>query len=48
MELIHGKQIKALSNSGATSLQLLFPENSRSTRLGEQPRQREHVLPMNV
>lgn len=33
MELIRAGQIKAFSNSGVTSRQLLFPENSKSTRL---------------
>jgi len=33
MELIRAAQIQAFSNSGVTSRQLLFPENSSSTRL---------------
>lgn len=33
MELIRGADICQLSNSGVTSRQLLFPENSRSTRI---------------
>jgi quercetin dioxygenase-like cupin family protein len=33
MELIRATEIKAFSNSGVTSRQLLFPENSRSGRL---------------
>ena len=33
MELIRAGQIQAFSNSGVTSRQLLFPENSSSTRL---------------
>ena len=33
MELIRAGQIPELSNSGVTSRQLLFPENSASTRL---------------
>jgi quercetin dioxygenase-like cupin family protein len=33
MELIRASDISELSNSGVTSRQLLFPENSTSTRL---------------
>lgn len=33
MELIWGGEIASFSNSGVTSRQLLFPENSRSERL---------------
>ena len=33
MELIRAAQIREFSNSGVTSRQLLFPENSSSTRL---------------
>lgn len=33
MELIRGIQIRSFSNSGVTSSQLLFPENSTSERL---------------
>lgn len=33
MELIRAGQIQVFSNSGVTSRQLLFPENSSSTRL---------------
>lgn len=33
MEFIPGSDIKVLSNSGVESLQLLFPENSSSTRV---------------
>lgn len=33
MEFIPGRDIKVLSNSGVESLQLLFPENSSSTRV---------------
>jgi len=33
MELIRAAQIREFSNSGITSHQLLFPENSSSTRL---------------
>jgi quercetin dioxygenase-like cupin family protein len=33
MELIRAGQIQAFSNTGVTSRQLLFPENSSSTRL---------------
>jgi quercetin dioxygenase-like cupin family protein len=33
MELIRAAQLPVLSNSGVTSRQLLFPENSSSTRL---------------
>jgi quercetin dioxygenase-like cupin family protein len=33
MELIHAADTKSFSNSGVTSRQLLFPENSRSARL---------------
>ena len=33
MELIRAAHIRELSNSGVTSRQLLFPENSSSTRL---------------
>ena len=33
MELIRAAQIREFSNSGVTSRQLLFPENSTSTRL---------------
>jgi quercetin dioxygenase-like cupin family protein len=33
MEMIRATEIKAFSNSGVTSRQLLFPENSRSGRL---------------
>jgi mannose-6-phosphate isomerase-like protein (cupin superfamily) len=33
MELIHAGQIQEFSNSGVTSRQLLFPENSASSRL---------------
>jgi quercetin dioxygenase-like cupin family protein len=33
MELIRAAQIREFSNSGVTSCQLLFPENSSSTRL---------------
>ena len=33
MELIRAKDVPALSNSGITSRQLLFPENSRSKRV---------------
>jgi len=33
MELIRGIQIRSFSNSGVTSRQLLFPENSSSERM---------------
>ena len=33
MELIRAGEVKAFSNSGVTSRQLIFPENSRSQRL---------------
>src|SRR5205809_866576 len=33
MEFIPGSEIKAFSNSGVESQQLLFPENSSSTRV---------------
>jgi quercetin dioxygenase-like cupin family protein len=33
MELIRAVEVKSFSNSGVTSRQLLFPENSRSARL---------------
>ena len=33
MELIRAKEVVALSNSGVTSKQLVFPENSRSERI---------------
>ncbi|HEY7139049.1 MAG TPA: cupin domain-containing protein [Methylomirabilota bacterium] len=33
MELIRAAEVKSFSNSGVTSRQLLFPENSRSARL---------------
>jgi quercetin dioxygenase-like cupin family protein len=33
VELIRAKDVPALSNSGITSRQLLFPENSRSKRV---------------
>jgi quercetin dioxygenase-like cupin family protein len=33
MELIRAEEVKSFSNSGVTSRQLLFPENSRSVRL---------------
>lgn len=33
MELIRANEVPALSNSGITSRQLLFPENSRSRRV---------------
>ena len=33
MELIRAAEVKEFSNAGVTSRQLLFPENSRSTRI---------------
>ena len=33
MELIRAEEVKQFSNSGVVSRQLLFPENSRSTRI---------------
>jgi quercetin dioxygenase-like cupin family protein len=33
MELIHARDVRAFSNSGVTSHQLIFPENSKSERL---------------
>jgi quercetin dioxygenase-like cupin family protein len=33
MELIRADEVKSFANSGVTSRQLLFPENSRSARL---------------
>jgi quercetin dioxygenase-like cupin family protein len=33
MELIRAAEVNQFSNSGVTSRQLLFPENSRSTRI---------------
>ena len=33
MEMIHATDVKKFSNSGVTSCQLLFPENSRSERV---------------
>ena len=33
MEFIPGSEVKVLSNAGVESQQLLFPENSASTRV---------------